>query len=147
MAPDLSAEVRVSPAFHDVDPMWIVWHGHHVKYLELARSALLSRFDYDYAQMRDSGYAWPIVDLHVKYVRPVKFGEDVIVRAEIVEHEHRLKIAYRLRDAATGARIAVAHTVQVAVDMTTKELQLVCPRVLWQRLGVDPDSSSREVPS
>ena len=41
--PELSTEIEISPAFHDLDPMNIVWHGHYIKYLELARCALLAR--------------------------------------------------------------------------------------------------------
>ncbi|MDB5848103.1 MAG: 4-hydroxybenzoyl-CoA thioesterase [Rhodoferax sp.] len=48
----LSHQIEVVPAFYDIDPMEIVWHGHYVKYLELARSALLHKFDYDYPRMR-----------------------------------------------------------------------------------------------
>lgn len=136
MAPNLSHEIRVSPAFHDLDPMAVVWHGHYAKYLELARCALLARFNYDYPQMRESGYAWPIVDLRLKYVRPAAFGQELIVSARIVEWEIRLKIEYEIRDARLGHRLTKASTVQVAVDMRNGEMQYVCPAVLWQRLGV-----------
>src|SRR6218665_4026027 len=101
-APDLSFEIELAPAFHDLDPMNIVWHGNYPKYLEIARCALLARFNYDYPQMRDSGYAWPIVDMRLKYVRSAAFQQKLIVRAEIVEWENRLKIEYQIRDAATG---------------------------------------------
>ena len=60
--PDLSAEALIEVPFHDVDVMDVAWHGHYVKYLELARCALLRQIDYDYPQMRDSGYAWPVVE-------------------------------------------------------------------------------------
>src|SRR2546425_13138340 len=90
-APHLfSAEIEVVPAFYDLDPMEIVWHGHYVKYMELARCALLERFDYGYPQMRASGYAWPVVDLRVKYLRSASFAQRIKVRAEIVEWENRL---------------------------------------------------------
>ncbi len=49
---DLSHEIELSPAFHDLDPMDIVWHGNYAKYLEIARNALMAKFDYDYPQMR-----------------------------------------------------------------------------------------------
>ena len=75
------AEIEVSPAFHDLDPMDVVWHGHTLKYLELARCALLQSFDYDYPQMRESGYVWPIVDLRCKYVRSARYGQRLRVRA------------------------------------------------------------------
>lgn len=139
MKPDLSHEIELTPAFHDLDLMEVVWHGHYVKYLELARCALLSRFDYDYPQMRASGYAWPVVDMRLKYVQPVVFGQKVKVRAEITEWENRLRIDYLIRDAATGNRLNQAHTLQVAVSLATRELQFVCPPVLWERLGVRPE--------
>ena len=67
-----SATIELSPAFHDLDPMEVVWHGNYIKYLELARCALLQSFDYDYPQMRESGYLWPIVDLRTKYLRSAR---------------------------------------------------------------------------
>jgi acyl-CoA thioester hydrolase len=136
--PDLSHETEVVPAFFDIDPMEIVWHGHYVKYLEVARTALLGKFDYDYPRMRESGYAWPIVDMRLKYVRPAELGQRLIVRSEIVEWENRLRIAYRIRDAQSGRKLTEAITTQVAVDIATRQMQYVCPPVLWQRLGVQP---------
>jgi acyl-CoA thioester hydrolase len=138
MKPDLSHEIDVTPAFFDVDVMEIVWHGHYVKYLELARSALLAKYDYDYPKMRESGYAWPIVDMRLKYVKPAAYGQALKVRAQIVEWENRLRIEYLIRDAKTGARLNSASTIQVAVDLATREMCFVCPEVLWQRLGVTP---------
>ena len=118
--------------------MDIVWHGHYVKYLELARCALLDKFGYGYMQMRESGFGWPVVDLRLKYSRPALFNQKLIVRAEIVEWENRLKMNYVIRDALSGAKINTAMSIQVAVDLATREMQYVCPRVLWERLGVSP---------
>lgn len=136
--PDLAIEIEVVPPFFDVDSMDIVWHGHYVKYLELARCALLDKFDYGYARMRASGYGWPVVDLRLKYVRPATFNQPLLVRAEIVEWENRLKMNYLIRDKATGAKVNAASSIQVAVDMATREMLYVCPPVLWERLGVSP---------
>lgn len=133
-----SHAIELTPAFHDFDPMNVVWHGHYLKYLELARCALLQRLDYDYPQMRDSGYFWPIVDLRSKYIRPAVWGRALEVRATIVEWENRLKIDYLIRDALSGERMTRAHTIQVAVEIASGQMQYVCPRVLWDRLGVSP---------
>ena len=134
--PDLSHEIEVVPPFFDIDSMDIVWHGHYVKYLELARCALLDRFDYGYARMRESGYFWPVIELRLKYVRAATFNQPLIVRATIVEWQNRLKIDYAIRDAKTGAKVNTATSIQVAVDMATREMQFVSPPVLPQRLGV-----------
>ena len=134
--PDLSHEIEVVPPFFDIDAMDIVWHGHYVKYLELARCALLDRFDYGYTRMRESGYAWPVIELRLKYVRAATFNQPLIVRATIVEWQNRLKIDYAIRDAKSGAKVNTATSIQVAVDMATREMQFVSPPVLLQRLGV-----------
>lgn len=134
--PDLSAELAFTPAFHDLDPMVVVWHGHYLKYFELVRCALLQRFDYDYVQMKESGYAWPVVDLRVKYVRSAFFQQKLIARAEIVEWENRLKIDYLIRDADTGEVLTRGFTIQVAVNLGNGEMNFVSPDVLFERLGV-----------
>jgi acyl-CoA thioester hydrolase len=134
--PDLSHEIEVVPPFFDIDSMDIVWHGHYVKYLELARCALLDRFDYGYTRMRESGYGWPVVELRLKYVRPATFGQPLVVRATIVEWQNRLKIEYAIRDAMTGSKVNAAMSIQVAIDMATRQMQYVSPPVLRQRLGV-----------
>ena len=133
---EMVEEITLAPAFHDCDPMQVVWHGNYFKYFEIARCALLQRYDYDYPQMQESGYLWPVVDARVKYVRPLRFQQQVRVRASIVEWENRLKIAYEIFDADSGERLTRAHTVQVAVDAASGEMQYLCPPILWQKLGV-----------
>ena len=61
----MHADVMIEVPFHDVDTMNVVWHGHYLKYFEIARCKLLDQFHYNYNQMRDSGYAWPVIESHV----------------------------------------------------------------------------------
>lgn len=130
------AEVIIDIPFHDVDVLHVAWHGHYVKYFELARTALLRSIDYDYPQMRDSGYAWPVTECFLKYVRPARYGQQVRASARIVEFENRLKVAYRLSDVETGEKLTQGHTVQVALDVADQmALQFVTPAVLWAKLG------------
>ena len=126
----LSAEIELEVPFHDVDSMAVAWHGHYVKYLEIARCALLKRFNYDYPQMHASGYLWPVVDLHLKYVRPAHYGQCIKVRATLVEYENRLKVAYLIEDAVTGETLTRGHSIQVAVEAGSGELQFVTPDIL-----------------
>ncbi|MGS0467376.1 hypothetical protein ACU8V3_09605 [Cobetia marina] len=37
-----SATVEMEVPFHDVDMMEVAWHGHYVRYLEIARCKLLT---------------------------------------------------------------------------------------------------------
>jgi len=137
-AANWSAEVELQVQFFDLDPMEIVWHGNYVKYLEIVRCALLDRIDYNYEQMKASGYAWPVIDLHLRYVAPARFGQKIALRAAIVEWENRLKIDYLIIDAASGKRLTRATSTQVAVDIATGEMCFVSPPVLFEKLGVTP---------
>ena len=130
------AEVDMEVQFFDLDPMEIVWHGNYVKYLEVVRCALLDKIGYNYPQMKESGYAWPVVDMHLRYVAPATFGQKLRLRADIVEWENCLKIDYLIADAATGKRLNRATTTMVAVDIATKEMCYVSPPVLLEKLGI-----------
>ena len=124
----LHVDTEVLVPFFDIDTMHVVWHGHYVKYLEVARCALLDHIGHNYMQMLDAGYAWPVIDMQLRYVRGATFGQRINVRASLVEWENRLKVNYLITDLATGERLTRAVTVQVAVEIASKEMQLVSPR-------------------
>ncbi|MDE2139743.1 MAG: acyl-CoA thioesterase [Gammaproteobacteria bacterium] len=114
--------------------MQVVWHGNYFRYFETARAALLRKINYDYPEMQASQYLWPIVELKARFVQPMRYAQRIQVRAELLEWENRLKIAYRVQDAASGKRLSNGYTIQCAVDARSGELQLVSPPVLRERL-------------
>lgn len=125
----LQAQVEVLVPFFDVDSMDVVWHGHYIKYFEVARCALLERIGHNYTQMRDAGYAWPVIDVQLRYMRGARFNQRIFVRADLIEWENRLKINYLITDAETGERMTRGSTVQVAVEIASREMQLASPKV------------------
>ncbi len=130
----IASEVFIRVEFYDLDPMEVVWHGNYARYLEVARCELLNRIGYNYPQMAESGYVWPIVDMRIKYVGPARFGQMLRVEAMLAEWENRLKIDYRIYDGDGGAVLTKAHTIQVAVNAETRELCLECPSVLTDKV-------------
>ncbi|MDR0251183.1 MAG: acyl-CoA thioesterase [Burkholderiales bacterium] len=131
----LTARIDLTVPFHDIDSMEVCWHGHYVRYFELARTALLQRINYDYPQMRASGHAWPVIELFVRYAQPLVYQQRLHLDARLVEWENRLKIVYEIRDAATQKRLTYGHTVQVAVDIQTREMCFASPDILREKLG------------
>lgn len=134
--PEWSAEVETTVQFNDLDPMEVVWHGNYPKFLELARFALLNKIGYNYMQMKESGFAWPIIDMHFRYINPATFGQRLKIRATIVEWEYRLKMKYIITDAENRKRISTATTTQVAVDMSKNEMCFASPDILLKKLGI-----------
>ncbi len=131
----LTTETEITIPFFDADMMGITWHGNYIRYFEIARCQLLDEINYGYRQMEASGYAWPIVDLHVKYVQSTSFEQKVIIKSSLVEWENRIRINYEIRDAQTNKRLTKGYTIQAAVDMSNKELCLVTPECFRQSIA------------
>jgi acyl-CoA thioester hydrolase len=135
--PDIRTHsVVIKVPFHDLDPVGIVWHGNYAKYFEIARCALLETFNYNYDQMASSGYAWPIIDLHMRYVKAARFAETLAIEARLREWEYRLRIDYLVTDSVSNLRVCKGTSIQVAVDLKTQEMCLRSPDVIFQRLGL-----------
>lgn len=123
----ITASVIIKAQFYDLDPMQVVWHGNYVRFLEQARCALLDKIEFNYEEMARTRYAWPIVDLRIKYVKPVRFGQEIKVDASLAEYENRIKIDYVITDVDSGEIITKANTIQIAVDMDLNEACLESP--------------------
>ena len=130
----LEAEINVKAGFYDLDPMEVVWHGNYPRYFEDARCALLDRIGYGYTEMRESGFMWPVVDMRIKYIRPIVFAQDIRVVAKLVEYENRIRIDYRIHDRASDDLLTTAQTTQVAVNLATKEMSFESPPVLIEKV-------------
>lgn len=133
----IKAETIIEVPFHDIDAMRVVWHGHYVKYMEVARCQLLQKINYNYFEMEESGYHWPVIDLRVRYAKPLKFQQKVRVISTLSEWENRLKVDYLFEDAETGARLTKGYTIQVAVDAENGEMLFASPNVFLQKLGLE----------
>lgn len=123
----ISKTTIIKAQFFDVDSMNVVWHGNYVKYLETARCELLDEIGYNYENMKKDGFAFPIVKLDIKYVRPVFFADEIEVEARLVDFESFLKISYLIKNHKTKEKISVANTWQIAIDMINKETCTIMP--------------------
>lgn len=118
----ITAHLDLRIPFYEVDSMRMAWHGHFAKYFEQARCRLLEEIGHDYGAMFESGYAWPIVDLRVRYMRPLRFNQWVRVTATLKRWDSQLRIGYRIRDRETGGILVRGYTLQVPVDINTGTL-------------------------
>ncbi len=130
----LTATTDIQVEFFDLDPMNVVWHGNYVKYMESARCVLLEKLNYDYKAMERDGYVWPVVQLSVKYIRPLRFRQKVRVEVSLVEYEICLKLQYRFIDVETGKVITKAESTQMAVRIDTGESCLGSPKELVEKV-------------
>jgi acyl-CoA thioester hydrolase len=130
----LTAELEFDVEFYDVDSMQIVWHGNYIKYFEKARCALLDKIGYGYKQMGDSGFAFPVTGISVKYISSFKFGDRVRAHAALDEYENCLKIKYELFKARTGELCTRGTSTQMAYDIAAAASRFACPQIFIEKV-------------
>lgn len=130
----ITATIEKTIPFFDLDPMSVCWHGNYVKYFEEARCALLQKLEYDYPQMNESGYFWPIIDLQIRYIKTISYGQVINITAGLIEYENYMRIDYEVHDAVSGGRLTKGMTKQVAVGRDNHEMQYVSPEVFVSKV-------------
>ncbi len=130
----LESRTAMQIPFQDVDMFRIVWHGNYPRYLEVARCQLLDIIGYNYKAMEASGFFFPVVDMKLRYVRPIEFEQQIIVVSRLKEWQNWLKIQYDIIDASTGVRLTKAVTRQVAVSLSSRTMLDESPQILIDKV-------------
>jgi len=131
---NLFAEEEFTVEFYDLDPLQVVWHGNYINYFEIGRRALLEKIGYSYDEMVKSGYAFPIIEVSVKYLSSLRFRDKARVKAILMEYENRLLIRYEIRNAQTGQLVTKGSSTQMAYDVNKKDSCFVCPSILVKKV-------------
>lgn len=129
------AETFITVQFYDLDPMNVVWHGNYIKYLETARCDLLSKIGYDYDRMREDSVAYPIAKMDLKFIKPCTFNQKLRIVSSVEELEPCLIIKYVIFDAETGEKVFTAKSMQICVDVISKESVYSAPKGLKEKFA------------
>jgi acyl-CoA thioester hydrolase len=130
-APGISIELEVP--FHDVDSLQIVWHGHYLKYLEVARTALMRSRGLDVAEIVALGFRQVVIETKCRYAFPLRYADKFRIDAWFRDVTNRLNIGYEIVNLTENRRSLHGHTILVTTDQDGRML-LETPDVLLQRL-------------
>ncbi|MCC5953045.1 MAG: acyl-CoA thioesterase [Acidimicrobiia bacterium] len=116
-------EHRVRTRFAETDAMGVIHHANYLLYLEEARVAWLAEVGRNYAEVRDGGIDFAVIESFVQYRRPLHFDDVVAVHLR-VGHTTRstVQIGYLL--AVDGEARATAVTVHAAVRPDGRPVKL-----------------------
>ncbi|MBQ0050572.1 MAG: acyl-CoA thioesterase [Treponema sp.] len=131
---NLSCEVKFKVDFNDCDPMRIVWHGNYINYFERARCALLDKIGYNYLDMEDSGFIFPVAEVKSRYLKSLRFGDICRAKATLVEWENMIKMEFELYNDKTGELCTKGMVSQICVKADNGETQFVCPKCFVERV-------------
>jgi acyl-CoA thioester hydrolase len=135
-----TAMVLFRVPFADVDAMQIVWHANYLKYFDLARDRLYCDAGLDlYRVAMDSQLIFPIIRTQTKHVRPLRFRDEAMCQATLIECECRLVVEFEVRLVEGGYLCAKGRTEQAAVRLPEGQLELRIPEFVRQALGATGD--------
>ncbi len=135
-----TATVSFSVPFADVDAMQVVWHANYLKYFDLARDRLYRDAGLDLYQMAtDDGIVFPITRTQTKHIRPLRFRDEAVCTATLVESDVRLVLDFEVRLAKDGTLCAKGRCEQAAVRLPEGVLQLRIPERVRRALAVADD--------
>lgn len=130
-APGVAVELQVP--FHDVDALHIVWHGHYLKYLEIARTELMRSHRLDVADLVEAGFGQMVIETKCRYAFPLRYGDRFRVEAWFNDVENRLNVGFEITNLTHNRRSLHGHTILVTVDGAGRML-LETPDELLRRL-------------
>lgn len=112
-----SREYKFRAEFYDVDSMGVMWHGNYVRYVESARCRFLDDVKFNYNDMKQSGFAMPIIKMEFKYIAPIFFNADFSIRVDLLDFDSILRFQYIfLQDFKI---LSLAQTSQAAFDISS----------------------------
>jgi acyl-CoA thioester hydrolase len=98
---------RARVYFEDTDLSGIVYHANYLRFMERARSDMLRLAGIDQRAANEAGEgAWAVTDLAIRYRRPAKLDDDLIVISTV--------------EAVRGASVIIAQRVQRAAEILTE---------------------------
>jgi acyl-CoA thioester hydrolase len=106
---------RLRVRFAETDAMSVVHHAAYLPYLEEARVEYLRALGHPYDNVRLEGIDFSVVELAVRYLRPLRFGELVDIHVALAWAKGAtFQMSYLL--AVDGEPRATAVTVHAVVD-------------------------------
>ncbi|OPY09424.1 MAG: 1,4-dihydroxy-2-naphthoyl-CoA hydrolase [Syntrophaceae bacterium PtaB.Bin095] len=137
MGENKSFEIRKKVPFYDLDPMQIVWHGNYLNYFEDARRAMLDHMGVDlYQYYERTGIVFPIIRTATKHIYPLRYGDEFICKATLVDSRFKIVVDFEIRLAADDKVCARGRTEQVAVQAPQMEILLRVPEEIRAALGI-----------
>lgn len=108
---------KMRVAYYDTDKMGVVWHGNYLKYFENAREEMFRSLGLSYEDLEKSGIIMPVANASLRYVRPLRYGDEFVVRVS-VEEAPLVRMVFKYRILSLDSELmAEGSTTLVFVDV------------------------------
>jgi acyl-CoA thioester hydrolase len=128
------AKTQIRVRYAETDQMNVVYHGNYAQYFEVARAESIREMGFTYKDMEAMGVVMPIVELHVKYIRPAHYDDLLTIKTMLKElpTDHRIEFHQEVYNEKEKL-LTIGRVVLYFINAVTKE-KTVMPEVLRLKL-------------
>lgn len=100
----------------------MVYYGKYFEYFESGRSDLLRSIGIPYPEIEHLGYVLPVIEAHARYLKSARYDDMIEVTTILRERPlARIRIEYRIHEAASHELLAEGYTVHSFVNAATNK--------------------------
>ena len=126
--------IRAQP--HHTDYAGVVWHGAYVAWLEEARVECLRSIGIEFADLVALGCDLPVVELSIRYHRPIKLGMAAVVKTRMLDVSGvRINWDYQVQSPDFQDLYVSAQVTLVAIDREKAKIMRQLPAAIKEALA------------
>ncbi len=129
----MSHQISFRVRYGETDQMGVVHHGNYALYFEMARIEWLRDLGVSYKEMEENGIALPVVNLTVKYRKPLYYDDELTVTTRLKElPSASIKFEFEIQNQFGELCSSAEVTLVFLNNLTRKPMR--CPRELLERI-------------
>lgn len=119
--------------YGDTDPMDVMYYSNYLRLFEIGRAELLRHSGLTYKLIEDSGYLFPVVESHCKYIKPAVYDDLLAIIPRIDELKHAsLSFDYMIIRKESGEELARGYTKHACLSKNGKITKF--PEFIFEKL-------------
>ncbi|HLR54696.1 MAG TPA: thioesterase family protein [Pseudogracilibacillus sp.] len=92
-------KTTIEVRYQETDQMGIVYHANYLVWFEIGRTKFVEDLGFKYAALEKDNVLSPVVDIHIQYKKPAKYGDKVYVYTWISQYNGvRTTYCYEIRN-------------------------------------------------
>ncbi len=127
----MHSETKLTVRYAETDQMGIAHHSNYPIWFEAGRTYFLKEMGMSYGDIEKSGILLPLCELHLKFISPAKYEDEIVVRTKVASVSRvRVIFSYQVLHDASGQLLAAGETVHA-----------------WTDKGLKPVNAQKAIPS
>ncbi len=114
-------ETKIVVRYSETDQMGRVYYSRYLEWFELGRAEHLKSVGFPYSDMEKLGLFLVVADTYIKYIKPARYEETIIVKTMIKEiNKASVVFEYEVKNESTKELLATGNSKLVAVTKDGK---------------------------